>query len=402
MLLDTLMRFLCAPRVDFELRNAYTADCRCDLSLPLEARMHRVLVLGTTELWDFMAEIVAYAMNTYWTTANSPSGRSHFQSDEHPPWPSSPSDIIPYGLEATLDSLIVMIHNRVSSSFLIIRVFGAIFGNATVTAMLINHPRFPSTLSHYFSIWQGVTANVIPDSYAVEQIVVSSVNAIHKSFMFVMDVFSAPPHALRKFAERAGPPVDKFLVQWSQLLDFWLRAQASMPTEALLRKYPGGTPLGEMLDDLLSAYSSLGAILHSALELPRDKRRYHAAILSMSKSTSWMPIIARLDATARQDAGSSRCFGPACTATEATAARKFHVCGGCNHMKYCSKECQRRAWKDQRAPHKPMCKLIQELQARGIASPVWAADNIMPASDSVPELLPVFQALADHIYQLTA
>ncbi|EIN10203.1 hypothetical protein PUNSTDRAFT_125169 [Punctularia strigosozonata HHB-11173 SS5] len=117
---------------------------------------------------------------------------------------------------------------------------------------------------------------------------------------------------------------------------------------------------------------------------------------------SWASLVHRLSATERQAEENPRCFGPGCPETEALLERKLQVCGGCNHMKYCSKECQRQAWKDQIVPHKPICKLIQGLRARGVREPVWAGENIVQAVASMAELYPVFQALADHIDQLAA
>ncbi|EIN10210.1 hypothetical protein PUNSTDRAFT_119268 [Punctularia strigosozonata HHB-11173 SS5] len=161
----------------------------------------------------------------------------------------------------------------------------------------------------------------------------------------------------------------------------------------------------EMLDSVIYSYASTGAVLHAALNLPQDDKKYHPRILRLSSaSPAWVPLLSRLEVTARQAADNPRCFGPACSETEATAGRKLHVCGGCGHMTYCSKECQRRAWKDQRAPHKPICKLIQDLEASGVRAPVWKGDNIMAASlaGAAPELYRALMTLADHIDQLTA
>ncbi|EIN10209.1 hypothetical protein PUNSTDRAFT_119267, partial [Punctularia strigosozonata HHB-11173 SS5] len=130
------MKFLCVPGADFRSRIEETKRCRCDLSLPLENRMHRVSVDVSTELWDFIATMVASAMKIYISTP--PSLRSQFHSDSHPPWPSATSDFVPYGLQATLDSLVELVHNCVPSSFHILHNIGVVFGRCTVMKMLVN------------------------------------------------------------------------------------------------------------------------------------------------------------------------------------------------------------------------------------------------------------------------
>ncbi|KZW01879.1 hypothetical protein EXIGLDRAFT_829788 [Exidia glandulosa HHB12029] len=57
------------------------------------------------------------------------------------------------------------------------------------------------------------------------------------------------------------------------------------------------------------------------------------------------------------------CFGPECekTVLDMPSARPFARCAKCKMVKYCSKECQKRDWKDEDFPHKEICDILHEV-----------------------------------------
>ncbi|KAJ7663870.1 hypothetical protein DFH06DRAFT_1188714 [Mycena polygramma] len=63
----------------------------------------------------------------------------------------------------------------------------------------------------------------------------------------------------------------------------------------------------------------------------------------------------------------------ACSAIDCPRARaepgqgdmKFNRCSGCGVFQYCNAECQLKAWKDPKAPHKQVCKLIKRVIEEG-------------------------------------
>ncbi|KDQ08987.1 hypothetical protein BOTBODRAFT_81172, partial [Botryobasidium botryosum FD-172 SS1] len=55
------------------------------------------------------------------------------------------------------------------------------------------------------------------------------------------------------------------------------------------------------------------------------------------------------------------CWAPGCAHTFSSLNRTFDTCAQCKRVAYCSKECQVRAWKDARVPHKVICKKMRRL-----------------------------------------
>ncbi|KAH9923274.1 uncharacterized protein B0H18DRAFT_861542, partial [Fomitopsis serialis] len=58
------------------------------------------------------------------------------------------------------------------------------------------------------------------------------------------------------------------------------------------------------------------------------------------------------------------CCAPECKETFATAGRPFPRCAGCGILCYCSRECQKSAWKHAKAPHKEVCPKLRVLHER--------------------------------------
>jgi hypothetical protein len=53
------------------------------------------------------------------------------------------------------------------------------------------------------------------------------------------------------------------------------------------------------------------------------------------------------------------CYALECTESLQTSGRMYQRCSGCLVVGYSSKECQKRAWKDPRAPHRDICKKLR-------------------------------------------
>jgi hypothetical protein len=54
----------------------------------------------------------------------------------------------------------------------------------------------------------------------------------------------------------------------------------------------------------------------------------------------------------------NRCHGPGCIQTEPGCSRRFQRCSGCQQASYCSKVCQRSAWRYPGAPHRDVCSTM--------------------------------------------
>lgn len=56
-----------------------------------------------------------------------------------------------------------------------------------------------------------------------------------------------------------------------------------------------------------------------------------------------------------------RCARAGCLETPLSLGRRLRVCGGCGHVFYCSRACQKLAWKDPLAQHRTMCNAIKTI-----------------------------------------
>jgi hypothetical protein len=55
------------------------------------------------------------------------------------------------------------------------------------------------------------------------------------------------------------------------------------------------------------------------------------------------------------------CFAPGCLESAQSSGKLYQRCGGCRVVAYSSKECQKRAWTDERLAHKTICKKIRKV-----------------------------------------
>ncbi|KAH9919929.1 uncharacterized protein B0H18DRAFT_1213604 [Fomitopsis serialis] len=120
-------------------------------------------------------------------------------------------------------------------------------------------------------------------------------------------------------------------------------------------------PFGE----LAVFFARFGAMFYSHRP-PDDTTVYHEAILHLHaqltdsfsdpvqvawEGFAWLSTI-------------RRCCAPGCPKTFASAQRTFARCAGCGVPRYCSRECQKHAWKDAAFPHKDVCAKLRAFKER--------------------------------------
>jgi hypothetical protein len=69
--------------------------------------------------------------------------------------------------------------------------------------------------------------------------------------------------------------------------------------------------------------------------------------------------VMRLGRTAFGSSWSQRCYGPGCIATYADRSKTFKRCSGCRVATYCSRKCQKAAWRHPTAAHREVCSLYR-------------------------------------------
>jgi len=86
---------------------------------------------------------------------------------------------------------------------------------------------------------------------------------------------------------------------------------------------------------------------------------------------------------------------PECNGTFAAAGRSFPRCAGCGILCYCSRECQRSAWRHVKAPHKDVCPKLRVLHERTNLPQKEVKDRLRQPFIDVCKLDEGLRALAD-------
>jgi hypothetical protein len=53
-----------------------------------------------------------------------------------------------------------------------------------------------------------------------------------------------------------------------------------------------------------------------------------------------------------------KCRRVGCRRTAADTGRKLPFCVGCRRFQYCSRDCQKKAWRDSKVPHRDLCSSV--------------------------------------------
>jgi hypothetical protein len=80
-----------------------------------------------------------------------------------------------------------------------------------------------------------------------------------------------------------------------------------------------------------------------------------------------------------------RCSAPACLETYASVARVFQVCGYCKEARYCSRRCQRLAWRHPASAHRDICPGMRRLRIALAMYPEPMRDEAKLARKISPE-----------------
>ncbi|KAJ3497348.1 hypothetical protein NLJ89_g10357 [Agrocybe chaxingu] len=85
----------------------------------------------------------------------------------------------------------------------------------------------------------------------------------------------------------------------------------------------------------------------------------------------------------------NRCSAYKCPNSIQSAGRNFQCCGRCHAVSYCGRECQTVAWRDEKYPHKRVCRAIRFLvDVAGGPGLFWHTPNSPPIPPEIPGDLP--------------
>lgn len=105
--------------------------------------------------------------------------------------------------------------------------------------------------------------------------------------------------------------------------------------------------------------------IHCALRLPADDTTYAPHILAASSRLRRSETAARaLSRYAPNLYRAEICGNRACMEIFSTDHCALRACAGCKHMFYCSRSCQKTAWKDGAAAHRDVCGTLRGVMTR--------------------------------------
>ncbi|EIN10205.1 hypothetical protein PUNSTDRAFT_125170 [Punctularia strigosozonata HHB-11173 SS5] len=401
---DTMMRFLSYPRSSAELHAVAESlkTCHCDLSQPFVKTLHKSSSQtasrpGVKDCWHLMCDFIGSAVEHFIGTDHSVRSKLK-KSQRRLTWPASTDDVAPYGLEATINALANLVELRISSVLTILRSIVAVFGRTAALQILLKHETLPSSLYALLVYYADAAWQHDPRKLRNLDKPYSTIFALDLTSQYFMDLISSPPLDLITFLLRADQPSDAFVTQWSRILDWATATRDSLPPGFVRRFNTPHKPNSyTYLLDILDRAPVIGGVLHLRQSTSAMPGPTISPAIARVAENSYMPIVASLDGATRQYGQNARCFARGCPWTEAVAMRRFSVCGGCEHMKYCSPECQRAAWADAVAPHKPICRLLALLRERGLECLVWAhGAGRSPALQGV-NMPAVMETLVNHL-----
>ncbi|KAI0729118.1 hypothetical protein C8Q72DRAFT_778542 [Fomitopsis betulina] len=105
--------------------------------------------------------------------------------------------------------------------------------------------------------------------------------------------------------------------------------------------------------------------------------------------------------------GLRHCVAPGYDETFASAQRSFTRCAGCSVMRYCSRECHKKAWKHTKFTHKVICTKLRVLRKRTRLpnNRGLGCDDCLPfmnACNADEGLTALAEDCAKHMYNLLA
>lgn len=126
-------------------------------------------------------------------------------------------------------------------------------------------------------------------------------------------------------------------------------------------------------------FLELGGIVYASFETAaerpmscREEIIVRSKELKTAKEDPWLSAFLAL----KELTSSERCAAPGCAKTFADIGAKFKHCSRCRRAPYCSIQCQKDAWTHPVAPHKQVCRMIQELGMWGGLGRKVVADDL--------------------------
>lgn len=282
-------------------------------------------------------------------------------------WPESPYQLVPHGAEDTIRGLFQWMSTPLSGALAMpIMLFVKHIvkgGHQLVVPYVVTGPSFSNALVTYIMgrqlAWDEYEKHDPPNS----DVHAESLDLLALACGLFHQIYeSADRKQFMIFVEGDGTGL---AIELSYMFNNMLR-WASNLREAM---EPLSADQTDRLDIVWNQLSGVSSFVYAFFEQARQRPELcHGAIVDRAKSLkTWHenPVGAAFYAL-RDLYKSQRCAAPECTATYASAGRKFRHCTGCDRTPYCSAACQRRAWRHASLPHKPVCPSLRFVAEHGM------------------------------------
>lgn len=332
----------------------------------------------------------------------------------HRLWPVDTRELIPLGLEQSVKGYTLSFqlcrHASFPDTLLVVNQLISIFGGLVLRFILVTEPEWPLRISvlGIGVISERSDTRGHPVRLEMETSWRHTIGVILLFAQTVAGEGHRYPHDVGQFSCR-------IVRTWEQdgitrQGNGGLLYVCNMLLENLPSFREGTTLFTEVLMTRLTLLASANAAILYCYRMAKEEELspYHPEILRLRTEVNAMMEDPTYFAFGWYCYASElrHCCAPGCNETFTTLGRPFARCTGCRVVRYCSRDCQKRGWRDTRAPHKDVCAKLRMLRERTNFSQDKIADR---AGDYVPfvaackadkESEAVAFASAKHLYKL--
>lgn len=139
------------------------------------------------------------------------------------------------------------------------------------------------------------------------------------------------------------------------------------PTPCPVRAYAGAAEQYGSCEELSGPFSSCTARLHAALALPVPSsiRQLCSEYMRAGSDMVWT-LFDLLRSGSGMHNTPRGCAGPACRRTSVSGGCGLYICGGCLCVRYCSRACQKAAWRSTPVPHRVVCSKLRAVMENAV------------------------------------
>lgn len=382
---DVAARFITVPRPDEENTRLQEemAVCHCDLSDKRLRSLHGVATPGTHD-YKSLGHMVASQVHNVLQPVRDEAKLHKVEKNQRRaarhgksvPWPRSPQDVLPYGVNDSIAALGVWVEISTAGP-LWLGLFASILElfKKEVVLPILASPTLPGKFVGIAEIPFIVFAynESASNDTRISQEVAADLKRAAVLYKMIVNYFDQDEtrvlfqKANEQFAEE--DPGRNFLHVCKIALEL-------LPSLGQIF-HPASTSALDvqhaMQDFLLS-----GVMFHNYLDLPFDVEKYGQTIVDRARQ---LKDVEQIAANAAFQGFlrlwlSDRCWSPGCRETFAGAGRSFAACSRCRRFTYCSKDCLAKAWKHEDVPHRTICKTVKYIAEATNLSPKPEAEEI--------------------------